>query len=216
MLGAQIAFTGGDRAGAEQSLKEAISRDPSHLAAYTMLGELYAREQRLDEARTQFEKVAAADPKSVAAPTMLGLIFEAQNRPDEARRKYERILETVPDAPVAANNLAWLYAERGEQLDLALELAYRAQKRLPSEGVVSDTIGWIYYKKFQPDRAVPFLQEGVDRDPRDPVRQYHLGMAYLQKGDEEQARRWLERALKLQPDFQGADDAKKALGSIKS
>ena len=49
--------------------------------------------------------------------------------------------------PVAANNLAWMFAETGENLDMALQLAQAATRRVPEQPEIQDTLGWIYYKK---------------------------------------------------------------------
>ncbi len=70
-----------------------------------------------------------------------------QNKPDEARKLYEHALSLDPQMPVAANNLAWDYAERGQNLDVALNLAQTAKAKLPNTAAVSDTLGWVYYKK---------------------------------------------------------------------
>ena len=81
---------------------------------------------------------------------MVALILQAQNRPGEAQSQYEHILATSPRSVVAANNLAWLSAERGGNLDVALGLAQTAAQQAPDEPKMNDTLGWIYYKKGLP------------------------------------------------------------------
>ena len=58
---------------------------------------------------------------------MVGMIQEARGDHDGARAQYERVLALDPHAGVAANNLAWIYAESG-RLDEALKLATIAQE----------------------------------------------------------------------------------------
>jgi tetratricopeptide (TPR) repeat protein len=142
------------------------------------------------------------------------MILEAQHKTEEARKRYERILQIDPNAVVAANNLAWLDVERNQDLDLALQLAQRAKQHLSSDSRVNDTLGWIYYKKNLPQQALPLLEESVRGDPNNPLHQYHLGMTYLRAGDWNKARPPLERALKLNPDFGAAAEAKNALVMI--
>src|SRR5205085_6250825 len=110
-------------------------------------------------------------------------ILEAQGKPAEAQRVYEGILATRPREAWPANNLAWLYAEHGGNLDVALRLAQTAKELLPNAPQISDTLGWIYYKKHLADTAIPALQASVKQDPRNPVYRYHLGLAYLKSGD---------------------------------
>ena len=58
---------------------------PGRLQAYVLLGGLYAAQNRLDEARAQFENVVKQNPKSVPAQTMVGMLLEAQGKSDGSR-----------------------------------------------------------------------------------------------------------------------------------
>jgi Tfp pilus assembly protein PilF len=194
-------------------LKQLIGQDAANIAAYGMLGQIYLSERRLEAARLEYEKAAAKDPKSVAAHTMVAMILEAENRIDEATRRYQRILDMDPNAVVAANNLACLYTDKREKLDVALQLAQRAKQQLPGDPRVNDTLGWIYYQKKLSELAIASLHESVTRDPSNALHQYHLGMAYIQAGDWLKARQPLEKAL-LKPDFTGVDQARHALAMI--
>jgi tetratricopeptide (TPR) repeat protein len=121
-----------------------------------------------------------------------------------------------PNAGVAANNLAWIYAEEGIQLDLALQLAQTAKAQLPERGDVSDTLGWVYHKKGMSSSAVQPLLEAVEKEPRNPHYRYHLGVVYSATGDRDKAREMLQRALELSSDFNGAEDAKRVLAGLSS
>ena len=116
--------------------------------------------------------------------------------------------------PVAANNLAAQRAEKGD-LKGALQLAQTAKARLPDDPHVSDTLGWILYKKGLASMAITALKQSVDKNPSNPTSQYHLGLAYLKDGQQREAQQALQRALKLNPTFGAAEDAKRVLGTIK-
>ena len=123
----------GDTAKGEEFLRRAIDADPSNLEAYSQLGALYYSQKKLDQALAEFDKLAARQPSAVGPPTMAALILQAQGKDEEARKRYERIVEKDPHAAVASNNLAWMYASRGEQLDRALQLAQAAKAALPEQ-----------------------------------------------------------------------------------
>jgi tetratricopeptide (TPR) repeat protein len=112
-----------------------------------------------------------------------------------------------PNAAVAANNLAWIYAEHGGSLDLALGFARTARAQMPDRHEVADTLGWIYYKRGLLPQAVEALAESVRQAPNQPVYSYHLGLAYAARGDKEKARQSLERAVSLNPSYADARNA---------
>jgi Flp pilus assembly protein TadD len=204
----------GDPAKAEEFLRRAIDADASNLDAYALLARLYGSQNRLGEALAEYDKLAARQPGAVGPPTMAGLILEAQGKGEEARRRYERLVEVAPRAAVASNNLAWMYATRGEQLDRALQLAQAAKAELPDEPDVNDTLALVYIKKQLGSLAIPLLRLAVEKRSDEPVFHYHLGLAHLQAGDKGAARLALEKALELKADFEGADEARKLLRTL--
>ena len=214
MLAARTYATTGDPKTSEGLLRRALAADPSYLAAYGALGQLYAKQGRLNEALAEFDALAARQPKPVAALTLSGMILESQGKKAEAQAKFEKVMQIDRQAPVAANNLAWLYVENGGNLDLALQLAQTAKQGLNESAEVNDTLGFIYYKKNLPALAIPPLKLSVEKEPNNPMFHYHLGLAYAKAGNGDGARQALTRALTLKPDFSGAADAKSVLGSL--
>jgi tetratricopeptide (TPR) repeat protein len=115
---------------------------------------------------------------------------------------------------MAENNLAWNYAEHGGNIDVALSLAQHAREQAPDDPRIADTLGWIYYKKNTYLNAIALLKESVGKMPNNPVIRYHLGMAYFKNDEKETARKELEQALKLNPNFPGADEARQIVKQI--
>ena len=203
-----------DIAAAEVAVRRVLSLDANNLPAYALLAQLHARAGNLPVAVAEFEKLAERQPKSVAIQTAIGLLNHLQNKQDAAKLAYERALALDPAAPVAANNLAQLYIDRNENIDVALTLAQTAKSGLPTSHEVDDTLGWTYYKKGLAGQAIASLKSAQAAQPENPIYLYHLGAAYALNKDKANARQSLEKALKLQPTFAGADDAKKILASL--
>jgi tetratricopeptide (TPR) repeat protein len=216
MLAARTYATTGDLPKAEETLRRVLEKDASVLGAYSALGQLYLRQRRLDAALAEFETLARREPKPVAALTLAGIILQAQGRDAEARARFERVMGIDPSAPVAANNLAWTYAEHGENLDVALQLAQTALRGLPDSAEISNTLGYVYYRKGLFTMAIPPLKASADKDPASPMYQLHLGLAYAKTGDTAKAKQALERALSMKPDIVGADEARTVLDALKS
>jgi Flp pilus assembly protein TadD len=125
------------------------------------------------------------------------MLLLVMNRPDEARKQFHEVLAIDSAAPVAANNLAYMHAEAGTDLNVALTLAQKAKANLPDDPNVNDTLGWVLYKQALGARAITHFHEAIAKDPTNATYQYHLGMAYLQLKDRAKARSALEKALAL-------------------
>ncbi len=196
-LAARAYTAAGDTQRTEQLLRRSIEIDPGNLEAYSLLGDLYASQRRLPEARASFEKILVKQPDSVALNTIVAMLYETEGNKAEARKRYERVLQLDQNAAVAANNLAYIYAEEGGNLDIALQLAQVAKQKLPDNPYVTDTLAWVYVKKDLATLAIPQLEQALTRMPDDAVLTYHLGIALVQAGSKTKGRKALERALSL-------------------
>jgi tetratricopeptide (TPR) repeat protein len=165
----------------------------------------------LDAARAEFETLAAGQDRPVGALTVIGMIYQVQNRGADARRQFERVVSLDANAAVASNNLAWIYAENGGSLDIALQLAQTAKRSLPNQPEVDDTLGWVYYKKGLLPLAITALRHGVELDPKDATTLYHLALAYEKSDDRAEARRMLERYLTLDSTSERSAEVKRRL-----
>jgi tetratricopeptide (TPR) repeat protein len=197
---------------AEAALRRVLELDNNNLETYGLLGQLYLMQNKTEQALKEYEALSRQQPTAVGPHTVAAMLLQSMNRLDEAQKRYERVIEIDREAPVAANNLAWLYAERGGNIDVALQLAQTARRRLPNEPAVADTLGWIYVKKQQYPQAIRELADAVAKEPENPEYQYHLGEAYRGSGDVAKARAALQKAV-ARP-FAGTDAARKALAAL--
>jgi Flp pilus assembly protein TadD len=181
-----------------------------------MLANLYVAQGRLNDALTQFEDAAKhGGEKSVGANTMKAMLLTQMGRRSEAKDAYRQVLALEAESAVAANNLAFLYAEDAERLDVALQLAETAKRLMPDSADAIDTLGWVYHKRRMPTYAISELQQAVAREPQNGSFLYHLGLAYAQSGDAKLARETLDRALDLDPRSALAAEARTAMASLK-
>jgi len=215
-----IAGTAYDAAGqrdkVEKTFLAGLELDPSNMVAYDVLGRIYSSSGRLDQALKQFEAAAARQPGQVGAATMVATILQMQGKLDEAQKHYEAIVANNPRAAVAANNLAFLMAERGGNLELALQHAQAAKSQQPEDAAINDTLGWVYYKRDLPLLAIPLLEQSVASDPKNAEYQLHLGLSYMKGGQEAKGRAALETALSLNPRVAHAEEARRALPAAAS
>ena len=163
------------------------------------LGETYRRKGDANASIQELQKARETLPDNLVVLKTLALVLDGAQRKPEARKVYEATLKLDPNDGVALNNLAFLLAETGGDLDDALTKAQRAKQLLPSLYEISDTLGWIYLKKNLSDQAIDVFKDLVIKEPNHSTYHYHLGIAYSQKGDKTRALVQLREALKYNP-----------------
>lgn len=188
---------------AEAELKLAIEADENYLPAYSAYAAILAARNQTDEAVAQYKKVVERKP-SAAIHTLIGLLEESRDNQTEAEKNYRRALEIAPETAIAANNLAWLLASNGGNLDEALSLAQSVVSRNQTVAGFYDTLGLIYLKKELYTPAVEQFKKAVALDEADatrnstntnPAYRLRLGMALASAGDKSSARREVEVSL---------------------
>jgi len=203
-----------DKTRAEQAYLRALEIEPRLLAAYLRLATLYVASGKDDQALAELAEATKANPTSPLPLSLSGGIYERKGDLAKAREAYEKALKLNPRFVPAANNLAWLLSEHGGNKDRALQLAQSAKQEAPDEPYVSDTLGWILYKRGVYQRATSLLKDSAQKLPNNPEIQYHLGMAAFKAGDSETSRKALALAVNSPQQFNGKDDARKALAEL--
>lgn len=152
---------------AETQLARVIELDENYFPAYAAYAALFARKGETDRAIDQLAKVINRKPTSPVY-TLMAMLEESRGKNADAEDHYRKALELKPGNAIAANNLAWLMADRGTgNLDDALKLAQTAVEKSPSTPEFYDTLGWVFFKKGQKDEAVANLRKAVALEEAD-------------------------------------------------
>ncbi len=178
---------------------ELLDKDPKSATLLFQMAETERRKGDLNASMDSFRQCSQQAPNDTVCLTQLGMLLEGTGKREQAKPIWEQILKIQPDSPVALNNLAFIKAEEGVDLDQALTMAQRAVQKVPGSMDMADTLGWIYIKKNLSDDAVRVFHDLVQKDPKNATFHYHYGMALLQKGDKPSAKKELEDAMKDNP-----------------
>ena len=202
-LKSQIYAAENNAEAAETELKKSIEADENYLPAYSGYAALLVRRNQTDKAVEQYKLIVEKKP-SASVYTLLGILEDGRGNAPEAEKNYRKALEITPDAPIAANNLAWLLAENQGNLDEALMLAQKTVSQIQNSAGFYDTLGWIYYKKGLYTPAVEQLKKAVALDEAESQKagkagnsayRLRLGTALASAGDKLSARREVENSL---------------------
>ncbi|HKV09913.1 MAG TPA: tetratricopeptide repeat protein [Thermoanaerobaculia bacterium] len=162
--------------------------------------QVYHRLDRYDESIPVLEKIAAARPELPIPGFLLGAAYERVGQRDKAIAEFRRVLKLEPDFHAALNYLGYTFAEKGENLDEAVDLTRRAVALDPDNGSYVDSLGWAYYQLGRYDQARGYLERAARLEPEDATLQEHLGDVYVALGQKERAREAYRRAVELDDD----------------
>jgi len=151
---------------------------------YLRTGETYRRMGNTAEALGALQKAREILPNNVTVLNTMAMVLEAAGRKPEAGETYSAILKLDPNNAPAMNNLAYLLADTGGDLDRALTMAQRAKQMVPNVVEFSDTLGWVYLKKGMLDQAIEIFRDLVEKQPGKSTYHYHLATALQLKGDQ--------------------------------
>lgn len=199
---------------AAAAYREAIQQGNTPNLVIGLSRALTATQQR-DSGIRELEEYIRRNPEARQVRLELAKGYEETQRYEQAGNQYEEILRSgVADARVVAK-LAMVYLQL--QNSASIRLADRAYLMAPDDPEILDIAGWIALQADnKASKAVDLLEKATRRAPGNALYKYHLGVAYLARGDRRDAARVLTQALSLDPNFEGAADARRQLVNLES
>ncbi len=114
------------------------------------------------QVETRLLAAMGSRPKSIVLKLCLADLRCLQDRVDEAERIYRLILQVDRDNVQASNNLAWLLAMNGQELDEAFVLIQRAIKLAGPVAQLRDTRGCVHLARGNLKKAVADFTSACD------------------------------------------------------
>jgi len=161
--------------------------------AFYALGQQTARLDLVDKADAMLDRIAADFPQDAGVALTGAIRHERAGRNAEAEAAYRRTLELDANQPIAANNLAMVYVNRGENLDEAVRLIESAIEQQPTVAAYHDTAALAEAARGNFDAAVQHLREAVKLQPQSLEWQVNLADVLVQADQTEQARDLIEQ-----------------------
>ena len=213
----------------KQYLEDAIVKAPDNAGINFHLGDYYYRQNDFTAAKKYFKKalslglgkeekttlyVYKRQMSAIEKQQKVAETHEKKGDTKEAITHYEKILKTIGFYTPVACKLAHLYADSGQNLDRALDLAMKAKANLPKDPYLLDTLGMIYLKKGSLFMSKRFLDEAVNISPKIGLFHYHLGLLYLRRDEKKPATKELQQAIKLGLDETHLESARMLMEKI--
>ncbi|WP_208440351.1 tetratricopeptide repeat protein [Bartonella raoultii] len=164
---------------------------PNDRAMLTTLAAFYMQDNKFIEATKVLDRAIAQIKNFQRDDWKLfyqrGIAFERLDQWSKAENDLRKALEFVPNQPQVLNYLAYSLVDRGQKLEESLHMLQKASALQPQNSYILDSLGWVYYKLKQYNKAVQILENAVQLQPEDPTLNDHLGDAYWQVGRKREA-----------------------------
>ncbi len=125
----------------------------------------------------------------------LGDTYASLDDWENADVAYEEAISLDPDNDVALNNYAYYLSEREMRLEEARDMALRALELNPDNAAFLDTMGWIYFKMGEYEKAHEYIRASIETGDASAEVMEHMGDVYDKMGDPDRAHYWWQKAF---------------------
>jgi len=178
-------------------LKSAIEKDPDNPDFKYYLGTFYEELEDYENAALLIKQAIEIEPDNARYFFRLGVVYDKWNKKEASMEAMRTVISLDPKHANALNYLGYTYADLGLNLDEAERLIKEALKYKPNDGYITDSLGWVYYKKGKFDKALKYLKKAIELVPDDPIMLEHLGDAYLKLDDKPNALKSYQKSLEM-------------------
>ncbi len=161
------------------------------------LAAAYARAGRRADAVRVVDATRAADQDDADRLYPLANLYQMLGQPAAAEDVLQQVLRASGSHTGASNDLGYLWADAGRNLEAAERLIRSAVAAEPDNAAFLDSLGWVLYKRGRFAEACPVLERaaGPATAAADPAVLDHLGDALSGLGRRAEARDAWRRAL---------------------
>ncbi len=196
----------GDFNGALPIFKELLKRNVSNPVILLLIAQSYDSNGDCKSALPFYERTlflmnrwGITQAKKVKFQTAQCYLKEKRFKEFE-KYAYAALQEDPTDAEIL-NYMAYEWLERDMNLKEALLFLEKAYEQAPNSPDILDSLAWAYFKKGDPQKALPYAEKAVDLLGASSVANMHLGDIYKALGRIREAQSQYEKALALQFDL---------------
>jgi tetratricopeptide (TPR) repeat protein len=189
---------------AEKVLRAALSLNWSNAVAHNNLGFLREKQNRLDEAMTQYERAIAIDPNYVLAHNNLGIVLRGRSRIKEAIAEHQSAIKIDPASFQAHLDLGVDWERQNNDFDAAI-LEYNAAlgcaKTKHDVAIAHDHLGTALWRQSLAniDQATKHYRLAIESDPNYSEVHDHLGRALGRQRKLDEALSEFRQAVEIDP-----------------
>lgn len=187
--------------------QRAVDSVPCNAKFRNSLGWAHFRNGDNEKAVVELKKSTELDPAAYDSHYHLATVYYMLKRYEEAIPVFERALEIRPNSAGTLNNYAYMLAELNRDIPKAYNMSRKSVQLEPENPFYLDTLGWIYYRRNEFEKAMEYLKKADSIAPDVGEIMFHIGEVYMATGNFEAGVDYLKRAWKADPTLDGLDDS---------
>ncbi len=194
----------GDTTNARKYMKAAIEAAPNDLNTRLAAAQWALRTFQFADAEKQAAAAMKLDPASQEAQMVSGLVSLYQKDYAGAAASFQKVVDQSPSNFLAINNLALALAHQGEaDKKRALEYAQMNAQRASNQPEAFATVGWVLYQLGRAADAEAAFRKALELGQGQPSADlaYYIAKISTDRKRYDEARKWLELALRSQQPF---------------
>jgi tetratricopeptide (TPR) repeat protein len=168
-------------------VKQAVDTEPDNDSLYHSLSLAYMAVEKYDLAIQNMRTAIRLNDNKDSYFFELGALLERREKYSDAIDNMLRAIELNPMHSNAHNFIGYMYAQEGQYLDKALGHLKKALSIQPRNGYFLDSLGWIYFKKGESEKALTEIKKAMVYVAPDPVLYDHLGDVHFSLKNYEEA-----------------------------
>ena len=127
------------------------------------------------------------------------LVAERLGKREQFETDLKTVIEVQPNNSYALNALGYFLVDRNERLSEAEVYLVKAYELTPDDAAIIDSLGWLYYRQGRYADSIELLEKAYSM-LADTEIAAHLGEVLWVSGDEANATKIWEEALRAEPD----------------
>ncbi len=183
---------------------EGLKRDSLNVQLHLLRGNTYSEMGLLAQAVDEFETVMSLRPEDTTLAHQLALLYDRLGNYSKSDMYYQDLIAMDAKDDLALNNYSFSLAERGENLDDALDMVNRAIEVNPDNSSYYDTKAWILYKIGEVSQAYDIMQKVLQMGDANAEIYFHQAEILFSLNRKADGLAVLKKALELDPDYKAA------------
>ena len=176
---------------ATKVLKRLLRKNPNDFQILFNLGDVLRISDNQSEAIKYYNKAIQSifyeNEKYWPVYYALAVSYDKNNEWNKAEESLQKALKLSNRHPQVLNYLGYSWLKYDVNTDNAAAMILEAYEKDPNDGVIMDSLGWVYFKTGDYQNAIVYLEKASELNPQNAIISDHLGDAYWYGGRKNEA-----------------------------